>query len=145
MKNFDFGVVRKYRSKRLKWLDTHNLLGIVLLAWMLVVGFTGIINTLSDVMLGLCQWGQLAEMTAPYAHQAPLSGLLSSLDRALEVADQTAPNMEVSIITFPGTIFSSKHHYTVFMKGKTALTSPTINACVIDAKTGAFDPPLLLR
>lgn len=66
MKNFDFGMVRKDKSKRLKWLDTHNLLGIVVMAWMLVVGITGVINAMSDVIVGLWQQGQLAEMTAPY-------------------------------------------------------------------------------
>ena len=53
MKKYDFGMIRGARSPRLKWLDTHNLLGIVALVWMGVVGVTGIINTLSDVVLGL--------------------------------------------------------------------------------------------
>lgn len=138
MKNFDFGLVRKHRSKRLKMLDTHNLLGIVLFAWMAVVGLTGIINTLSDVVLGLWQQGQLKEMTAPYQHQEPLTGSLSSLDSALAVAERRAPDWEPSIITFPGTMFSSKHHYAVFMKGGTALTSRLLMPVLVDAKTGQF-------
>ena len=47
MRKLDFGTVRVSRSPRLKWLDYHNLLGIVALAWMLVVGLTGVINALS--------------------------------------------------------------------------------------------------
>ena len=37
-----FGTLRTARSRRLKWLDYHNLLGIVALAWMTVVGATGV-------------------------------------------------------------------------------------------------------
>src|SRR5690606_1462019 len=41
MRRLDFGTLRTSRSVRLKWLDYHNLLGVVALAWMLVVGVTG--------------------------------------------------------------------------------------------------------
>ncbi|ANH83237.1 peptidase [Niabella ginsenosidivorans] len=136
MKKFDFGMVRKYRSKRLRWLDTHNLIGIITLCWASVVGFTGIINCLSDVMLALWQQGQLKEMTAPYAHQKPVEGKLASLDSAVAVAQRAAPDMETRIIAYPGSIFSSKHHYAVFMKGKTPLTSRLLKPALIDAKTG---------
>ncbi len=47
MRRLSFGAVRRDRSTRLKWLDLHNLLGIVTLMWLLVVGVTGVINTLS--------------------------------------------------------------------------------------------------
>lgn len=136
MRNFDFGVVRKQRSKRLKWLDTHNLLGIVVLAWMAVVGFTGVINTLSDVILGLWQQGQLKEMTAPYQDQPPFTGKYSSLDSAVSASKQAAPDMDVFIVTYPGTMFSSKHHYAVFMHGNTALTSKLLKPVLVDAQTG---------
>jgi uncharacterized iron-regulated membrane protein len=38
MRKLDFGPVRKDRSARLKWLDLHNLLGIVTTTWLLLVG-----------------------------------------------------------------------------------------------------------
>ena len=44
--------------------------------------------------------------------------------------------MEPSIITYPGTAFTSKHHYAVFMKGNTPLTERIIKPALIDAKTG---------
>lgn len=138
MKKFDFGMVRKYKSKRLHWLDTHNLIGIVTLVWASVVGVTGVINTLSDVVLFMWQQGQLKEMVAPYANQQPLKGPLSSIDNAVAIAEKTAPHMQPAIITYPGTIFSSKHHYAIFMRGKTALTARLLMPALIDAKTGAF-------
>jgi uncharacterized iron-regulated membrane protein len=138
MKKFDFGMVRTDKSRRLKWLDTHNLLGVVTLAWALVVGFTGVINTTSDIVLGLWQVGQLSEMVAPYKDAEPLNGELSSFDDAIKVAQNAAPDMNVSIVAFPGTMFTSKHHYAVFMRGKTPLTSKLIKPALIDAKTGAL-------
>lgn len=136
MKKYDFGMIRNDKSKRLKWLDMHNMLGIVVLAWTLVVGLTGVINTLSDVVLGLWQRGQLAEMVAPYRNAEPLSGKLSALDNAVSISAKAAPEMEVSIIAYPGTIFSSNHHYAVFMRGKTPVTSRLLKPALIDAKTG---------
>jgi uncharacterized iron-regulated membrane protein len=51
MRKLEFGAVRNGRTARLKWLDLHNLLGIVTLVWALVVGATGVVNTLADVLL----------------------------------------------------------------------------------------------
>lgn len=45
-RRLDFGAVRRGGSRQPKWLDLHNLLGIVTLAWFGVVSFTGVINTL---------------------------------------------------------------------------------------------------
>ena len=138
MKKFDFGMVRKYKSKRLQWLDTHNLIGIITLCWASVVGFTGIINCMSDVVLAMWQQGQLKEMTAPYANQKPVEGALTSLDSAVAVAQRAAPGMQPKILAYPGTIFSSRHHYAVFMTCSTAVTSRLLRPALIDAKTGAL-------
>lgn len=136
MKKYDFGMIRKEKSRRLKWLDMHNMLGIVVLAWTLVVGITGVINSLHDVVFGMWQRGQLAEMVAPYKDAAPLTGEFSSLDDVVAVSMAAAPGMKISIITYPGTIFSSKHHYAVFMKGNTPVTSRLLKPALIDADTG---------
>lgn len=137
MKKYDFGMIRDDRSARLKWLDMHNLLGIVVLVWMSIVGITGVINTLSDVILGLWQQGQLAEMTAPYQNQQALSpDKLYSLEESVQTAIKAAPNMELALIAMPGTAFSSKHHYACFMRGTTPVTSRLVLPALIDAKNG---------
>jgi uncharacterized iron-regulated membrane protein len=136
MKRFDFGMVRTEKSTRLKWLDLHNLLGVVTIAWATVVGFTGVINTLSEIVLGLWQMGQLSEMTAPYKDAAPLTGKLSSLDQAFAIARKSDSSMEPYLAAYPGTAFSSKHHYAIFVKGKTPLTEQLIKPALVDAKTG---------
>lgn len=136
MKKFDFGMIRTVKSPRLKWLDMHNLLGIVTLTWASVVGFTGVINTLSDTVLALWRMGQLSEMVAPYKNLPALDGPLASLEEAVGISKTAASAMKPSIVAFPGTLFSSKHHYAVFMRGTTPFTSKLIMPALIDAKTG---------
>ncbi|RYE14118.1 MAG: PepSY domain-containing protein, partial [Sphingobacteriales bacterium] len=100
------------------------------------VGLTGVINTLSDVVLGLWQQGQLAEMTAPYKNTPAVNGNTSSLDAAVKMVQQKEPAMNPYIIAFPGTMYSSKHHYAIFVQGTTPLTSRIIKPALVDAKTG---------
>ncbi|MBD9483660.1 PepSY domain-containing protein [Pseudomonas sp. PDM14] len=135
MRKLDFATVRTTRSSRLKWLDLHNVLGIVTLAWVLVVGVTGVINTLALPILGLWQNGQLAEMTAPYKDAPPLTSP-GSLHKALETARAAAPEMEPAFVAFPGTDFSSQHHYAVFMRGATPVTERLLKPALVDAQTG---------
>ncbi|MGF7218097.1 putative iron-regulated membrane protein [Spirosoma lacussanchae] len=138
MRRFNFGMIRTEKSTRLKWLDMHNMLGVVTVIWASVVGLTGVVNTLAEVVLGFWQQGQLAEMVAPYKNEAPLTGQLSPLDKAMKVALRTAPDMSPSFIAYPGTPYSSQHHYAVFMKGNTPLTERLVKPVLIDAKTGAL-------
>ena len=135
MRKLAFGTVRRERSPRIKWLDLHNLLGIAALVWIFVVGVTGVINTLSDLMVVAWQKGQLAEMVAPYAH-APLPTAFSSIEQAVRTAERAAPDMTPQFIGFPGTRFTSPHHYAVFMHGNTPLTSRLLMPALIDAQTG---------
>jgi uncharacterized iron-regulated membrane protein len=66
MRKLDFGTVRKHKARRLKWLDLHNLLGIVTLTWALVVGATGVINTWADLVIQLWRFDQLAVWWRPF-------------------------------------------------------------------------------
>lgn len=137
MKKLDFGTVRTRRSSRLKWLDYHNLLGIVTLAWASVVGLTGVINTLSQPIIQVWQATQLAEMTAPYRALPPVDPRnLTSIHAAVETAKAAAPGMRPQFVAFPGGYFSSKHHYAVFMQGDTPLTKKLLTPALVDAQTG---------
>jgi uncharacterized iron-regulated membrane protein len=120
----------------LRWLDLHNLLGIVTLAWASVVGLTGVINTLVDPALDRWKASQLAEMVASYKDQPRVTGKLSSLEAAVNDAKAAAPGMEVSFVAYPGTVYSTKYHYAVYLIGNTPLTSRIIKPAFIDAKSG---------
>jgi uncharacterized iron-regulated membrane protein len=135
MRKLAFATIRKGRSARLKWLDTHNLVGAVTVAWLTVVGLTGVITALSTPIAGLWQMDQLARMTAPYTDAAPLTKLVS-VDAAVAAAQAAAPKDKVSFIAWPGSFFSSKHHYAVFMAGDTPLTQRLVKPALVDAETG---------
>ncbi len=148
MRKLAFGVVRTTKSPRLKWLDLHNLLGIGIAAWLSVVTITGIFNTLDIPLAFSWRNGQLAEMTAPYRNTAPPSHL-GSLDVALATAQRVSPGMQPSSISFPGTFFSTPHHYNVFMRGSEPVTSRLLKPALVDAATGELtdtrDMPLYVR
>ena len=130
-----FGTVRHERSRRVRWLDLHNVLGIVTLVWALVVGATGMINTWADLLLKVWQNTELAEMTKPYAGLPPVTKL-ASMQAAIDTARKAAPGMDVGFVAFPGTPFATPHHYGVFMHGTSPLTSRVPKPILIDAQTG---------
>jgi len=136
MRKLRFGEVRREKSARIKWLDLHNLLGITTLTWAFVVGATGMINTWADLVVKYWQGDQMAEMVAPYRGLAPLSGPLGSLEQAVAAARAREPGMKIGFIAFPGTVFSSAHHYGVFMRGTTPLTERLFKPVLVDALTG---------
>ena len=135
MRKLEFGTVRRDRSTRLKWLDLHNLLGIVTLVWALVVGATGVINTWADLVIKFWQFDQLAQMTAPYKN-LPAPASLGSIERATRAASAHEPTMKLGFVAFPGTLFSSAHHYAVFMRGTEPLTARLFKPVLVDALTG---------
>jgi uncharacterized iron-regulated membrane protein len=137
MRKLPFGTVRHGRSSRLKWLDLHNLLGIATLMWLFTVGVTGVINTLAIPIYGLWQQTEMTEMTAKYKDEPPVERL-GSADDAVKTALAAVPGTELSFMAFPGTAFSSPHHYVAFMYGATPLTSKLLTPVLIDASTGEY-------
>jgi uncharacterized iron-regulated membrane protein len=136
MRKLRFGAVRKDRSARVKWLDTHNMVGIVTLGWVSVVGLTGFIICMSVPVTMIWQADQLAEMAAPYANAKPVTGRLASVNDAVATVRRAVPDARVSFIAWPGTGYSTKHHYMVALAGNTPLTERLINPAMVDAKTG---------
>jgi len=134
MRRLSFGTIRRNRSRRIKWVDTHNFFGIATMVWVSVVALTGVINTLASPVISLWQMDQLADMTAPYKG-APLPKRIGSVDAALAAAEQAVPGMKPNTIAFPGTMFTSNHHFGIFMTGTTPLTSRILKPILVDAET----------
>jgi uncharacterized iron-regulated membrane protein len=132
MRKLPFGTVRHERASRVRWLDMHNLLGIVTLVWASVVGLTGVINTLGEPVIKLWQFDQMSEMLAPYKDKKP-SAVRASLQDSVSAARASEPTMRVGFVAFPGTDFSSPYHYNVFMQGKQPLTSRLFKPVLVDA------------
>lgn len=134
MRRLEFGTVRRDRSPRTRWLDLHNLIGIVTLTWALVVGVTGVISACADLVIAAWRNESLAAMVEPYRDAPPLTERAPAT-RLLEIAGRATPGMAPDFIAFPGTRFSSEHHYAVFMKGSSHLTSHLWTPVLIDART----------
>ncbi|MDC6166624.1 PepSY domain-containing protein [Paucibacter sp. XJ19-41] len=136
MRKLAFGDVRREKSTRIKWLDLHNLLGIVTLVWFFVVGATGMINTWADLLIKYWQYDQLSTLLAPYKDQPTVTvAERGSVQASLDAAKALAPNTKLSFIAFPGTAFSSPHHNTFFLRGNEPLTSRLLQPVLVDAKT----------
>jgi uncharacterized iron-regulated membrane protein len=134
-RKLNFGAVRRDRSRLVRWLDLHNLLGIVTVVWALTVGFTGVINTWADLVFKIWQNGQLAEMTAAYRDRPQTQGP-TSVQAAVAAARALMPGMAPSFVAFPGNPFSSKSHYAVFMRGDSPLTSRLLRPALVEAQSG---------
>jgi len=134
-RKLDFGEVRPLRSKRTYWLDLHNLLGIAVLAWMLIVGATGALNTMSGLMLQRWQSGVMPRLTASYKSNAVVTAP-SSLEGALAMAHRAAPSMRIGVVMFPNRNWGSPNHYFMLATGDSALTSRLRTTILVDARTG---------
>lgn len=137
MKNLEFGTVRANRAPRIRWLDLHNLLGIVTLAWALVVGATGVMNELATPLFALWQRGDVRHMLAQYSGATPpAQSELASVQAAYDTAKRAVPGMTITAVTFPTRVNGSPWHYLLWAKGATSLTSRLFSPILVDARTG---------
>ena len=136
MKRLEFGTVRRERSNRLRWLDLHNLLGVVTVTWALVVGATGVINELADPLFALWRSTDVPSLLAPWRGQSvPSQKDLASVQGALDAARRALPGDVITSIVFPGNEDGSPHHYVLWAKGATPLMSRLFSPILVDART----------
>lgn len=137
MQKITFGTIRRDRSPKIKWLDMHNVTGIITLMWLLIVGVTGVINTLSIPIFEQWQSTELAEMTEPYSDRPALEeDDFASIDTVLDTAREAEPDKQLSFMAYPGNSFASPHHFVAFMQGKTAWTAQLLKPVLVDGKSG---------
>ncbi len=141
MRKLRFAEVRRERAPRTRWLDLHNLLGIVTLVWALAVGFTGVINTWADLIFQAWQAEQVAALQAgktqvllPKDADAPAAD--GSLQTAVDRVLAAAPGMAISMIAYPGTLRATPEHVAVILRGDTPLTSRLTQALLVDPADG---------
>jgi uncharacterized iron-regulated membrane protein len=103
---------------------------------MLVVGFTGVINTWAELVIKVWQFGQLAEMTAQYKDK-PLPAHPSSIDAAVQVAIKAEPNMKPAFVAFRARSSAAKPLCGLH-EGNTPLTAKLLKPALIDAETGVL-------
>jgi uncharacterized iron-regulated membrane protein len=138
-RKIDFGTIRRNRARRLKWLDLHNLFGVVTLAWALVVVATGLMNELSTPLFGLWEMTDVRAMLEQWRGKpVPSEADLSPPQAAFDSAQRAVPGMRITNINFPGGEDGSPYHYVLWAKGPTPLMSRLFNPVIVDARTGAF-------
>jgi len=135
MKKLRFGTVRRDRVRRLKWLDQHNVLGIVTLVWFLVVGVTGLINALNVPIFEQWKRTELAELALPFKGLPPVEGQVSAA-AAVDAARRAQPDMYLSFMAYPGNDFSTPQHFMAFMQGSSPISAKLLKIVMIDARSG---------
>jgi uncharacterized iron-regulated membrane protein len=142
-RKLEFGPVRAERKPRTRWLNLHNLLGIVTITWAAVVGATGVVNTLEKPLFGIWRSEELPKLLAPYAGKPP-PAVLSAIDDAVAVAMRASPSMRITSVLFPYSRFNSPRHYLIWTKGSSALDGHLFTAVMVDAESGRLSAVLAL-
>ncbi|TFH67134.1 PepSY domain-containing protein [Gammaproteobacteria bacterium LSUCC0057] len=139
MRRLPFATLRSGHSVRVRRLDSHNLLGVMATAWLLVVSLSGVVNTLETPLLAQWRSEQLASwqvMEQPTA--AEVSAI--NLDRAVTEAVASRPDLTLQFIAFAGSKFATQAHHAVYLHGNTPLTARIITPILIDSRSGALLP-----
>ena len=130
-----FGVLRQ-RGK-VRWLDWHNLAGIATAAWALVVGATGVVNTLEAPLFATWEAGLMPKVDERDPSARPTRSL-ASLDAALATTRAALPEAETTSVGFPGTRFGGPHHYLIWTRGTSALSAHLFTPALVDADAGTL-------
>lgn len=133
------GTLRRGRGPRLRQLDLHNFIGVIVLAWMLVVASTGFLLGFGSLATGI--WTQSAFGRMQQQYDGPVVDVRAppvNVDGAYTAALSAAPpGWSVSLIIWPGTQLSTPAHYTVLINGS-GLDEQLFRVMQVDARTGVM-------
>ncbi|NYT67368.1 PepSY domain-containing protein [Pusillimonas noertemannii] len=137
MRKIEFGTVRAGRSSRLRWLDLHNLLGIVTIAWALMIGATGALHELAVPLFRSWVSTDVRPATAPWnGKPAPDPMHMASVQGAYDSVKALLPGKVVESLMFPDGKYGLPHHYLLWVKGDSPLTSHLFDGVLVDVRTG---------
>lgn len=132
LRRLPFGTIRRDKGARTRRLDRHNLIGIVLAAWLLVVGGTGMINAWGGYIFQIWRSSAMAAVAEGQVVPKPLV----SPQKALAQASAMMPESEPAIIAYPGSLMADAGHYAVYLRGRSAIDSRLMKTTLVDARTG---------
>lgn len=136
MRRLAFGAVRRAGAPRIKWLDLHNLIGAVTLVWLIAVGVTGVINTISLPLFSTWRAQVMPELIAPHLGKPPLAKLADIDDVVATARRALDGNTPTSIVLPTVARFGTPRHFIVWTKGSTPITSRLFTPAMLDAETG---------
>ncbi len=129
-----FGEIRA-GAARTRWLDIHNVLGIVTLVWVGVVGLTGALNNLEAPLFERFLAVDVPAALADHADK-PTPARLSSAADALGRARAALPDHDPIQIVYPGNPYGASGHYMVWFVGRSPLTRHMEAVALVDADSG---------
>jgi len=136
MRRLEFGAVRRAGAPRVKWLDLHNLIGAVTLMWLLAVGVTGVINTISLPLFSAWRAQVMPELIGPHLGKPPLAKLADIDDVVAAARRALDGNTPASIVLPTAARFGTPRHFIVWTKGTTPIISRLFTPAMLDAETG---------
>ena len=136
VKRIAFGVTRGRPGSRLKQLDLHNLIGVVVLGWAFVVSLTGVFLALASIAIQIWTNTELKEMAAKSVAGAEAPAQPVDIDAVIATARAALPHRELRFMTFPGTELSGDRHYTALLYGTSGYDDKLFEIVMIEAATG---------
>lgn len=134
MRKLAFGLLRFGKSTRVINADFHNLFGIVVMVWALVVGLTGSFLSFSPLIIGIWQKTELQHLINTLPGRAPAR--LVPVDQAIDAAKASVPGKDIAYVFYPGTEYSTGRHYGVVLRGHTELEKRVYTIAMVDAADG---------
>ncbi len=128
-----FGAIRN--SRRKAWLDLHNFLGITIAAWMIVLGVTGVINTMAVPLFALWQAKTIPAVLEQYKDQSTPTHLIS-VQSAIDVASKALPNNRPAVIVYPYARVSESRALSDLDEGGTPVTARLFTPVFVDHQRG---------
>lgn len=132
MRRLPYGTVRRESGVRTRRLDWHNLLGITIAAWLLVVGGTGWINAWGNYIFQIWQAGFMA----PTPEGVELVAPARKPSEVVAAAEAAMPGLDPAIVAYPGSLMADPDHFVVYLRGRTSFESRLMHAALVDAETG---------
>jgi len=129
-----FADIRMTRARATKWLDLHNVVGAAIVAWALVVGATGLVNTWGEYIIRFWQATELAAYAT--AGSAEPGGGTASVEQVVAAAKARLPNAEPYFVAYPKTLMGGESFFAVYTQGDTALTRFVYQPVLVDAQSG---------
>lgn len=133
-----FGLLRRGRGPRLRQLDLHNFIGVVVLGWAFAVSLTGVLLGLGTVATGVWTAATLNELRDRVAGgDVDLRRPPVTLDAAAAAVERLAPKgWKVGTVIYPGTEYSTPRHYAVLVMAPAGLGRRLFRAGLVDAGNG---------